>query len=149
LKNKNYGRRLKIYATSAAGSVVVEGAEASATGVLEGVVEDLGAEVEEAPNREIRDIILGAYCFAFWKNSSISERGRAWEEPTFSQPTSSPCDWAKAIAPSTPRFTDVRFSARTGSSVVWKARSSFRRLSPGISFLFFSQNSANIRINTW
>jgi hypothetical protein len=50
LKNKNYGRRLKIYATSAVGSVVVEGAEASATGVLEGVIEDLGAEVEEAPN---------------------------------------------------------------------------------------------------
>jgi hypothetical protein len=97
LKNKNYRRRLKIYATSAVGSVAVEGSEASATGVLEGVVEDLGAEVEEAVDGEIRDKILGAYCFAFWKNSSISERGRAWEEPTFSQSTSSPCDWAKAI----------------------------------------------------
>jgi hypothetical protein len=75
LKNKNYGRRLKIYATSAAGPVAVEGVEAS--GVLEGVVEDLGIEVEEVADREMRDTILGAYCFAFWKNSSISERGRA------------------------------------------------------------------------
>jgi hypothetical protein len=113
LRNKNYRRRLKIYATSAAGSVAVEGAEASATGVLEGVVKDLGAEVEEAVDGEIRDKILGAYCFVFWKNSSISERGRAWEEPTFSQSTSLPCDWAKAIAPSTPHFTNIRFSART------------------------------------
>jgi hypothetical protein len=64
--------------------VAVEGAEASATGLLEGAVEDLGAEVEEAAEGEIRDTILGAYCFAFLKNSSISERGRAWEEPTFS-----------------------------------------------------------------
>jgi hypothetical protein len=62
--------------------VAVEGAEA--LGALEGVVEDLGTEVEEAANGEIRDTILGAYCFALWKNSSIFERGRAWEEPTFS-----------------------------------------------------------------
>jgi hypothetical protein len=75
LKNKNYRRRLKIYATSAAGSVAVEGAEASAAGVLEGVVEDLGTEVEGAADGEMRDTILGAYFFAFWKNSSISERG--------------------------------------------------------------------------
>jgi hypothetical protein len=38
LKNKNYGRRLKIYTTSAVGSMAVEGAEASAAGVLEGVL---------------------------------------------------------------------------------------------------------------
>jgi hypothetical protein len=82
LKNKNYGRRLKIYATSAAGSVAVEGAKAS--GVLEGGVEDSGTEVDEAAEGEIRDTIFGAYYFAFLKNSSISERGRAWEEPTFS-----------------------------------------------------------------
>jgi hypothetical protein len=113
LKNKNYGRRIKIYATSTIGSVAVEGAEASTTGVLEGGVEDSGTEVEEAAKGEIRDTILGAYCFAFLKNSNISERGRAWEEPTFSQSTSSPCDWAKAIAPSTPHFTNMRFIART------------------------------------
>jgi hypothetical protein len=62
--------------------VAVEGAEASAAGVLEGGVED--SEVEEAAEGEIRDTILGAYCFAFLKNSTISERGQAWEEPTFS-----------------------------------------------------------------
>jgi hypothetical protein len=149
LKNKNYGRRLKIYATSAAGSMVVEGAEASTAAVLEGVVNDIGPEVEEATDGEMRDTILAAYCFAFCKNSSISKRGRAWEEPTLSQSTSSPCDWAKVIAPSTPCFTDVRFSARTRSSVVSKTSSSFRRLSPGISFLFFGQNPTNIRVNMW
>jgi hypothetical protein len=40
LKNKNYGRRPKNYATLTAGSVAVEGAEALAIGVLEGGVED-------------------------------------------------------------------------------------------------------------
>jgi hypothetical protein len=64
--------------------VAVEGAEASAAGVLEGVIKDLGTKFEEATEGEMRDTILGAYCFAFWKNSSISERRRAWEEPTFS-----------------------------------------------------------------
>jgi hypothetical protein len=43
--------------------VVVEGAEVSRA--LEGVAEDLGAEVEEATDGEIRDTILGAYSFAF------------------------------------------------------------------------------------
>jgi hypothetical protein len=71
--------------------VAVEGAEASSAGVLEGGAEDLGAEVKEATEGEIRDTILGAYCFAFLKNFNISERGRAWEEPTFSQSTTSPC----------------------------------------------------------
>jgi hypothetical protein len=55
--------------------VVVEGAEASAARVLEGVIKDLSAEVEEASDGEMRDTILGAYCFDFWKNSSISEMG--------------------------------------------------------------------------
>jgi hypothetical protein len=126
--------------------MAVEGAEVS--GALEGVVEDLGVEVEEAADGEIRDTILGAYSFAFSKNPSIFERGRAWDKPSFSQSTSLPCDWAKAIAPSTPRFIDVRFSARTGSSTVSKASSSFRRLSPGISFFFFGQNLKNMQINT-
>jgi hypothetical protein len=68
--------------------VAVEGAEAS--GALEGVVEDLGMEVEEAADGEISDTILGACSFTFWKNTSISERGRARYKPTFSQSTSSP-----------------------------------------------------------
>jgi hypothetical protein len=42
--------------------MAVEGAEAS--GALEGVIEDLGAEVEEAADEEIRDTILGTYYFA-------------------------------------------------------------------------------------
>jgi hypothetical protein len=62
--------------------VAVEGTETS--GALEGVVEDLGMEIEEAADREIKDTILCAYSFSFWKNPSISERGRAREEPTFS-----------------------------------------------------------------
>jgi hypothetical protein len=65
LKNKYYRRRLKIYATTAAGSMVVQGAEASAAGVLEGVIKDFGIAVEEAADGDIRDTILGAYCFAF------------------------------------------------------------------------------------
>jgi hypothetical protein len=90
-KDKIYGRRLKIYANSVAGSVVVEGAEASAARVLEEGVEDPSAEFEEATDGEMRDTMLGVYYFAFSKKSNISERGRAWEEPTFSQSTTSPC----------------------------------------------------------
>jgi hypothetical protein len=45
--------------------VVVDGAETSAAGVLEGVIEGLGTEVKEAANGEMRETILGAYCFAF------------------------------------------------------------------------------------
>jgi hypothetical protein len=60
--------------------------------MLGGGIEEPGAEVEEDAEGVIRDTILGAYSFAFWKNFSISERGRAWEEPIFSQSTSSPCD---------------------------------------------------------
>jgi hypothetical protein len=55
--------------------MAVEGAEAS--GALKGVIEDLGTEVEEAADGEIRDTILGAYCLALWKNCYISERGQA------------------------------------------------------------------------
>jgi hypothetical protein len=40
--------------------VAVEGVEASTIGVLEGGVKDLGTEVEEAAEGEIRDTILGA-----------------------------------------------------------------------------------------
>jgi hypothetical protein len=52
LKNKNYGRRLKIYATSAAGSVAVEGVEASAAGVLEGFIEDLTQKSRKLPTEK-------------------------------------------------------------------------------------------------
>jgi hypothetical protein len=71
--------------------VAVEGAEESVA-PLGGGIEEPGAEVKEAVEGVIRDTILGAYSFAFLKNFSISERGRAREEPIFSKSTSSPCD---------------------------------------------------------
>jgi hypothetical protein len=64
--------------------VAEEGAEASTTGVLEEGAEDPGAVVEEAAEGRIRDTSLGAYSFAFLKNSIISTKGIAYEAPTFS-----------------------------------------------------------------
>jgi hypothetical protein len=60
--------------------------------MLGGGIEEPGTEVEEDAEGVIRDTILGAYSFAFSKNFSISERGRAWKDPIFSQSTSLPCD---------------------------------------------------------
>jgi hypothetical protein len=98
-KKRNYKEKAKIYATSAAGSVVVEGTEELAAAALGGGAEEpgagvkeLGAVVEEAAKGVIRDTIFGAYSFAFSKNFSISERGQAREEPIFPQSTSLPCD---------------------------------------------------------
>jgi hypothetical protein len=73
-KAKIYGRRLKIYATSVAGSAAGEGAEASAAGAPEEGAKDPVAVVEEAAGGRIRDIKLGAYPFAFLKNSIISTK---------------------------------------------------------------------------
>jgi hypothetical protein len=90
--------KAKFYATSAAGFVAVEGAEESALVLGGGIralaegVEEIGVEVEEAAEGVIIDTMLGAYFFAFSKKPSSSERGRAREEITFSQSTSSPCD---------------------------------------------------------
>jgi hypothetical protein len=126
-----------------------EGAEASTSGVLEEGAEDPGAVVEYAAGGRITDSSLGAYSFTFLKNSVISTKGIAYEAPTFSQFTSSPCDWVRVIAPLTPHFTDMRFIAWTRSSMVSKAATSFRRLSDGISSFFFGQNPANMRIKTW
>jgi hypothetical protein len=81
---KIYGSRLKIYATSVAGSAAEEGIEASTAGALEEGVEDPVAVVEEAVRDRIRDTNLGAYSFAFLKNSVISTKGTAYEAPTFS-----------------------------------------------------------------
>jgi hypothetical protein len=74
LKEKKLQEKAKIYATSAVGSVAVDGAEESAA-ALGGGVEEPGAEVEEAAEGLIRDIMHGAYSFAILKNPSISERG--------------------------------------------------------------------------
>jgi hypothetical protein len=77
LNEKELQEKAKIYATSAA--------------ALGGGVKEPGAEVEEAAEGVIRDTMPGAYTFAFLKNPSSSERGRAREELIFSQSTSSPC----------------------------------------------------------
>jgi hypothetical protein len=84
LKEKKLQEKAKIYATSAAGSMAVEGAEELAAPALGGGIEKPGAEVKEAAEGVIRDTIPGAYSFAFSKNFSISKRGRAREEPIFS-----------------------------------------------------------------
>jgi hypothetical protein len=82
LKEKKLQEKAKIYATSAAGSVAVDGTEESAA-ALGGGIEEPGAEVEEATKGVIRDIMPGAYSFAILKNQSISERGQAQEELIF------------------------------------------------------------------
>jgi hypothetical protein len=77
--------------------VAVEGAEESASSLGGGIealatgVEEPSVGVEEAAEGMIIDTIPGTYFFAFSKNPSSSERGRAREELTFSQSTSSPC----------------------------------------------------------
>jgi hypothetical protein len=97
-KERKLQEKAKFYATSAAGSVVVEGAEESAAALGGGIeelgagLEELGTGVEEAAKGVIRDTMPGAYSFAFLKNPSSSERGRAWEELIFSQSTSLPCN---------------------------------------------------------
>jgi hypothetical protein len=55
-------------------------------------VEEVGVEVEEAADGVIIDTMPGVYFFAFSKKPSSSKRGRAREELTFPQFTSSPCD---------------------------------------------------------
>jgi hypothetical protein len=55
-------------------------------------VEETGvAEVVEAAEGEIIEMMRGVYFFAFSKKTRSSERGRLREELTFSQSTSSPC----------------------------------------------------------
>jgi hypothetical protein len=84
-------------------------------------VEETGvAEVAEAVEGEIIDTMPGAYLFAFSKKAFSSERGRPWEELTFSQLISSPCAYESAMAPSAPRFKERPFIRRMGSSGVSK-----------------------------
>jgi hypothetical protein len=59
--------------------------------LVAGVEETSVAEVEEATEGEIIDMMPGVYFFAFSKKPRSSERGRPREELTFSQLTSSPC----------------------------------------------------------
>jgi hypothetical protein len=70
--------------------MAVEGTEESALALGGGIealgtgVEELGVGVEEAMEGVIIDTVPGAYFFAFSKNPSSSERGRAREKLTFS-----------------------------------------------------------------
>jgi hypothetical protein len=112
--------------------VAEEGAEASIAGLLEEGVEDPRTVVKEVGAGRISDTSLGAYSIAFLKSSIISDKGQVYKVPTFSQSTFSPCDWARAIAPSTPHFTKMSFIMRTGSSMVSKAAMSFQRFLDGI-----------------
>jgi hypothetical protein len=64
--------------------VGAEGAAAPGAGVLEEGAKVPGAVVEGVCVGRMRDTSLGAYPFAFLKNSFISVRGQAYEEPTFS-----------------------------------------------------------------
>jgi hypothetical protein len=78
--------------------VAVEGAEESTPTLGGGIealgtgVKELGVGVEEAAEGVMIETMPGAYFFAFSKNPNSLERGRAREELTFSQSTSSPCN---------------------------------------------------------
>jgi hypothetical protein len=81
-KEKKTTRNDQIYATSAAGSVAVEGVEEAAPALGGGIdalaigVEEAGVEVKEAADGVIIDTMPGAYFFAFSKKPSSFERGR-------------------------------------------------------------------------
>jgi hypothetical protein len=57
--------------------VGAEGAEAPGAGILEEGAEDPSVVVEGVGAGRIRDTSLGAYSFAFLKNSLISTKGQA------------------------------------------------------------------------
>jgi hypothetical protein len=71
LKHKtSLQRQAKVYTTLAvAGSMEA--------GILEEGVEVIGTSIEGVGIERIRDMSLGAYSFAFLKNSFISDVGRA------------------------------------------------------------------------
>jgi hypothetical protein len=81
----------QVYAASASRSAaevgVAEAAPASGGGTdpLVARVKEIGAVVvAEAAEGEIIATMPGAYLFAFSKKAFSSERGRPWEEPSFS-----------------------------------------------------------------
>jgi hypothetical protein len=99
--------------------VAEEGAEGSATAEsLGGGVKESVAEVEEVAEGVISDTMLGAHFFAYLKNPSISERGRAGEDPILAQSTSSPYDWARAI---TPLYTTLHRGALQGEHRIFNS----------------------------
>jgi hypothetical protein len=87
-KREKLQEKAKFYTTSAAGSMAKEGIEGSAAAAsLGGGVKEPVKEVAEGV---ISDTMLGAYFFMYLKNPSISDRGRAGEDPILAQSTSSP-----------------------------------------------------------
>jgi hypothetical protein len=76
--------------------------------LITGVIETGVVEIAEAAEGEIIATMPGAYLFTFSKKAFSSERGRPWEELTFSQLISSPCAYETAMAPSAPRFKERR-----------------------------------------
>jgi hypothetical protein len=148
LKITNGGQ---VYGTSASRSAaevgVAEAAPASRGGTdpLVAGVEEIGAvPVVEATEGEIIDMMPGAYFFAFSKKAFSSERGRPWEELTFSQLTSSPCAYENAMAPSAPRFKERPFIVSMGPSGVSKALAIFFK-SGTFAFLLGPQPNKNPR----
>jgi hypothetical protein len=143
----------QVYATSASRSAaeigVAEAAPASRGGTdpLVAGVEEIGVvAVAEAAEGEIIDTMPGAYLFAFSKKAFSSERGRPWEELTFSQLTSSPCAYESAMAPSAPRFKERPFITSMGSSGVSKALARFFK--SGTSAFCLGHNLTKIRVST-
>jgi hypothetical protein len=69
-QKRNYKEKAKIYTTSAADSVAVEGTEDSAAAAPGGGVKELGAGVKEAVVGVIGDTMPGAYSFALLKTQA-------------------------------------------------------------------------------
>jgi hypothetical protein len=103
--------------------------------------------VAEAAEREIIDMMPGAYFFTFSKKGFSSKRGRSGEELTFSQFTSSPCTYANAMAPSAPHFKETLFIVSMGSSSVSKALARYFK-SDTLAF-FLGHNPTKFRVSTW
>jgi hypothetical protein len=125
-----------------AGIAEVVPASGGGTDPLVAGVEEIGVvPIAEAAEGEIIDTMPGAYFFAFSKKAFSSEQGRPREELTFSQFTSSPCAYAKAIAPSAPLFKERPFIVSMGSSSVSKALARFFK--SGTSILLGPQPDKN------
>jgi hypothetical protein len=106
----------QVYATSASRSAadvgVAEASQALGGGtdpLVAGVEESGIVAVAEAAEGEISDTMPSAYFFAFSRKTFSSDRGRPWEELTFSQSISSPCAYESTMAPSAPCFKERPF----------------------------------------
>jgi hypothetical protein len=148
LKEKKLQKKAKIYATSAAGSVAVEGAEESAT-TPGGGIEEPGAEVEEAAEGVIRDTILGAYPSPSQRTSASpkgDERGQSQSFPN--PPLRHATEQGQLPLRHPVSLTRVSLQAQDLRGVS-KASRSFPRLSTSISSFFFGHSMTKMRVSTW